>query len=300
METYLHNFLDHMQFERGYAVNTLKAYRTDLKQFTSIVREEGVAAWEELSPDVLESFVEALHERGYSPSTVARKTASTRSFLHFLFSEGVIDTELSEWLHQPKVGRRLPHALNLEEVQRLLSEARDETPLGLRDRALLELLYATGLRASETVHLRLRDLNLTEHTLRCVGKGDKERILPLYGEVLDHIRRYLEDGRPFLLQDARETTLFLNQSGKALTRQGLWFIIKQYAEDAGLEGQVTPHTLRHTFATHLLDGGAELREVQQFLGHASITTTQIYTEVSQRRKREAYDQAHPRAFHSDP
>ena len=296
MDTDLHRFLQYLRFERGYAANTLAAYERDLMQFRESVQTSGLTQWSALTPDTLEDFVTSLQDQGYSTATVGRKVAAARSFLHFLFAEGVIASELVDWLHQPKVGKRLPHTLSREAVQRLLDAAAvEETPLALRDRALLEMLYATGMRASEILNLRVGDVDLVNDTVLCMGKGSKERMIPLYPAARDCVQRYIAEGRPFLLRETAEKTLFLNNLGAALTRQGLWFLVQHYAQAAGLESRVTPHTLRHTFATHLLDGGADLREVQQFLGHANITTTQIYTEISSRRKREAYDRAHPRA-----
>lgn len=299
MEFQIQQFLKYIEYERGYSANTLSAYKTDLGQLQTFAEEEGLTAWDTMSPDFLEAFVTWLQEQ-YSTSSVARKVACGRSFLNFLFAEGVIEADLTEWLQQPKVGRRLPKALTYDEIDRLLGAVSgDTTPLGLRDCALIEILYASGLRATEVVALRMEDIDFERNTVRCIGKGNKERIIPLYEEALDALQTYIEDGRPFLLRKANEKTVFLNHIGEPLTRQGLWFILQQYAEDIGLEDKVTPHTLRHTFATHLLEGGADLRELQQFLGHASITTTQIYTKVSSRRKREAYDRAHPRAFETD-
>jgi len=296
MDTYLQRFLHYMKFERGYSANTLTAYEKDLEQFQHFVRTSGVEAWSVLAPNVLEGFVAVLQDRKYKAATVARKVASVRSFLNFLFAEGVIERELVDWLHQPKVGKRLPRTLSRDAVERLLEAASIEaTPLALRDRALLEILYATGLRATETVNLKVGDVDLADGTVLCMGKGSKERIIPLYETATTCLRRYVEEGRPFLLRDAAEKVFFLNHLGRPLTRQGLRFLVQHYAQAAGLEAWVTAHTLRHTFATHLLDGGADLREVQQFLGHANITTTQIYTEVSSQRKREVYDRAHPRA-----
>ncbi|HQE92533.1 MAG TPA: site-specific tyrosine recombinase XerD [Anaerolineae bacterium] len=296
MNTELQHFLRYMQFERGYSANTLAAYARDLAQFQEFVQTSGVAQWEALSPAVLEDFGASLQDQEYSAATTGRKIAAVRSFLHFLFAEGVVKRELADWLHQPKVGKRLPHTLSRGAVQDLLAAAAvEDTPLGLRDRALLEILYATGMRATEVVNLTVGDIDMVTGAVSCVGKGNKERLIPVHPTALACLKRYIEEGRPFLLRDAAEKTLFLNNQGKPLTRQGLWFLVQYYAQAAGLEAWVTPHTLRHTFATHLLDGGADLREVQQFLGHANITTTQIYTEVSNRRKREVYDQAHPRA-----
>ena len=300
MDTDLHRFLQYVRFERGYAANTLAAYERDLTQFQEFAQASGLAQWGALSADMLESFVIALQDQGYSTATVGRKVAAVRSFLHFLFAEGVLAGELAGWVRQPKVGKRLPHTLSREAVQRLLDAASvEETPLALRDRALLEILYATGMRASEVLNLRVKDVDLANNTVLCMGKGGKERQIPLYPAARACVQRYIEEGRPFLLRETAEKTLFLNNLGGALTRQGLWFLVQHYAQAAGLEAWVTPHTLRHTFATHLLDGGADLREVQQFLGHANITTTQIYTDISSQRKRAAYDRDHPRAHLAD-
>ena len=289
-------FLHYIKFERGYSPHTLSAYRTDLKQLRNYAAEKGLTNWKELKPDILTGFITRLQE-SYSTASVARKVAASRSFLNFLFAEGVLTQDLTEWLQQPKVGQRLPQILSHQEIEQLLTEtASHATPLGLRDHALFEVLYATGLRATEAVTLAVDDIDFEENRVRCLGKGNKERFIPIHQAALKAIRHYLQDGRPFLLCEATKKQLFLNQRGESLTRQGLWFIVQQHAQAVGLEDKVTPHTLRHTFATHLLDGGADLRELQQFLGHASITTTQIYTQVSNKRKRAAYDQAHPRAF----
>ncbi len=296
MDTYLQKFLQYLEFERGYSPHTLAAYRRDLRQFQGHIEDIGAPALSDLAPDDLDGFVRALQQRDYKSTTVARKVAATRSFLRFLYAEGIVEPEILDWLRQPKVEKRLPRALSRDQVQRLLAAASvEDTPLALRDRALLEVLYATGMRASEIIELELDDVDLEIGLVRCFGKGSKERVVPIYSAAVEVLRTYLQQGRPFLLRDAGERTLFLNNLGQPLTRQGLWFLVQHYAEAAGLASWVKPHTLRHTFATHLLEGGAELREVQELLGHASITTTQIYTEVSSRRKREAYDRAHPRA-----
>ena len=237
-----------------------------------------------------------LREREYASSTVGRKVAAIRSFFHFLVADGVLQDDPTSTVDAPSVSKHLPHPLTLDQVERLLVEAsRADTPRGLRDRALLELMYATGMRASEVIQLDVNAADLSTGTVRCVGKGNKERILPLYERAQEAIRVYLEDGRSRLLRGKDERALFVNHRGRPLTRQGLWLIVKEHARAARIEHEVTPHTLRHSFATHLLDGGAGLREVQQMLGHTNISSTQIYTKVSTRRKREAYDQAHPRA-----
>ena len=296
MDTYLQRFFRYLKSERGYSPNTLAAYRRDLAQFKTFVAGTCTGHLDTLDPEELDKFVIQLQNKGYKTSTVARKVAATRAFLRFLYAEGVVEPDLLDWLRQPKIEKRLPRTLSRDQVGRLIQAASlEETPLALRDRALLEILYATGMRASEIIRVRISDVDTEIGTLRCFGKGSKERVIPLYAEAIHQLRRYLAEGRPFLLRDPAERTLFLNNLGGRLSRQGLWFLVKHYAEAAGIASGVTPHTLRHTFATHLLEGGAELREVQQLLGHASITTTQIYTEVSSRRRREAYNRAHPRS-----
>jgi integrase/recombinase XerD len=300
MNKQLQQFLHHLKFERGYSPNTLVAYERDLLQFKAFLEGLGGPTIVSLGPEELDDFVEALQVQGHKSATVARKVASLRAFLKFLYAEGAMTTDLLEWLHQPKVEKRLPHALSREQMEELLAAASvEDTPLGLRDRALLELLYATGMRASEIIAVKVDDVNLLGASVRCFGKGSKERMLPLYPGIVQVLQRYLEFGRCLLLREFSERTLFLNNLGQPLTRQGLWFLVQHYVEAAGLPSWATPHTLRHTFATHLLEGGAELREIQHLLGHANITTTQIYTEVSGRRKRKVYDQAHPRAHFPD-
>jgi len=222
--------------------------------------------------------------------------AAVKSFFKFLEDIGQISTNPAKELETPRAEKHLPATISAEDVDRLLAAPSDDTPAGLRDRAMLELLYATGLRVSELVSLNVNDVDLDEGTVRCMGKGKKERVLPLYEKARYALYRYLEHGRPQLLgKDNRQDALFLNRRGTRLTRQGLWLIIKRYVEQIGITQNVTPHTLRHSFATHMLRGGADLREVQQMLGHANITTTQIYTQVSDEHKREVYDEAHPRA-----
>ena len=296
MENLVDQFLHHIKVERGYAVNTLNAYQRDLLQFIKFSRKQGLNNWRALTSDILGDYLKSLQQNQYRSSTVSRKVATVRSFLNFLFAEGIVSNDLLNWIHQPKTGKRLPKTLTQAEVIQLLhTTTLDETALALRDRAILELLYATGMRATELTTLTVDDLDLGASALRCMGKGSKERTIPIYQEALEVLIRYLKDGRPFLLRDSTERVVFVNNLGNPLTRQGIWFLVQHYAQVADLPTWVTTHTLRHSFATHLLEGGAELREVQQLLGHANITTTQIYTDVSSRRKRKVYDKAHPRS-----
>jgi integrase/recombinase XerD len=302
MDANIQEFLDYLIAEKGSSDNTIAAYRNDLTQFHAFVSqpgqldEEGI--WEDLTRDHLINYILYLKEREYASATVARKVAATKSFCHFLLRTGVILDDPAEDLDSPRVKKQLPQTLSPEEVDRLLALPAEagRGPKALRDTALLELLYATGMRVSEIAHLSLDDIDLTNGTVRCVGKGSKERVMPIYPKAIEAVQDYLENGRAALLgEDPDERTLFLNPRGEQLTRQGLWLIIKSYARELGLEDRVTPHTLRHSFATHMLDGGAGLREVQKLLGHANISTTQIYTHVSRERLRQVYDEAHPRA-----
>jgi integrase/recombinase XerD len=305
MDTHIQEFLDHLTAEKGCSVNTIAAYQNDLTQFHAFLVEHGSLKqnpdWAALTRDDLVNYILFLREREYASATVARKVAATKSFCHFLLRTDVIDDDPAEEVDSPKVKKQLPGTLTPTEVDRLLAlPARgDATPKALRDVALLEVLYATGMRVSEVARVTLDDLDLEAGTVRCLGKGSKERVMPLYAEAIAAVRTYLERGRPALLgHNTQERTLFLNPRGERLTRQGLWLIIKGYARELGLEDRVTPHTLRHSFATHMLNGGAGLREVQKLLGHANISTTQVYTHISREHLREVYDSAHPRAHSS--
>jgi integrase/recombinase XerD len=296
MQAQVEEFLRFMAAEKGYSDHTIAAYQNDLTQFLTYLSGEDVSSWQDVGRVHILNYIQYLRKREYASSTVGRKTAAVKSFFHFLVADGVLQDAPTASVDSPPVDKRLPRPLSHEEVARLLAEpARSNTPKGLRDRALLELMYATGMRASEIIGLEVGAVDLEAETVRCVGKGDKERILPLYERAREAVSDYLGNGRARLLQGREETVLFVNHRGRPLTRQGLWLIVKEYAAAAGIKREVTPHTLRHSFATHMLDGGAGLRELQQLLGHASISSTQVYTEISTRRKREAYDKAHPRA-----
>jgi len=301
MDANIQEFLNHLEAEKGSSDNTVAAYRNDLTQFYDFVSTGGRlhdGAWDELRRDDLINYILWLKEREYASATVARKVAAMKSFCGFLVRSGAIEDNPAEELDSPKVKKQLPTTLTPGEVEKLLAMPAQggNTPKALRDTALLEVLYATGMRVSEVAGLALDDLDLDGGTVRCVGKGDKERVMPLYAEACRAVGEYVEKGRPKLAgHGADDGTLFLNPRGEKLTRQGLWLIIKAYARQLGLEDRVTPHTLRHSFATHMLNGGAGLREVQKLLGHANISTTQVYTHVTRERLREVYDGAHPRA-----
>ena len=298
MQEQIRQFLDFLAVEQGYSENTIAAYRNDLSQFTRFLAgmDLPITSCAEVAKDDIVNYILHLKEREYTSSTVARKVAAIKSFFHFLLAEGIIEDDPTATLDSPKVKKRLPKALSHDLVSRLLTEAgKYSTPKGQRDKALLELLYATGMRVSELVLLDIDDVNLASANVRCFGKGAKERIIPIYDQAVHSLKEYLQKGRPRLTKDTKEKALFLNHRGKRLTRQGLWLIIKRYADKIGIGSEVTPHTLRHSFATHMLSGGAGLREVQRLLGHANISTTQIYTHVNSEQLREVYDESHPRA-----
>ncbi|MEX2487071.1 MAG: site-specific tyrosine recombinase XerD [Nitriliruptoraceae bacterium] len=296
-ERLIQAFLDHLRVERGLAANTVDAYRRDLQHYATYLAEAGHDDPSVLSTENLEAFVAFMRRtptpsgRLYAPSSVARMRAATRMFHRYLAREhGGPDPGMR--LRGGSMPRPLPKALSSEEVERLLAQPRTHTPAGARDLAMLELLYGAGLRISELVDADIDDLDDAEHLIRVVGKGQKERIVP-YGDIAAAaLERWLVVRPSFA---PRSAAIFVNQRGGRLTRQGAWKLVRDYADRAGLTGRVSPHTLRHSFATHLLDGGADVRAVQELLGHASVTTTQIYTLVSRRTLVDAYRRAHPRA-----
>ncbi len=293
-------FLTCLEVEKGYSENTRVAYKNDLGQFVSYLKATArpqVVAWGDVKKEALVAYILHLKtERQYASTTVARKVAAIKSFFHFLVAEGLIQDDPTATLDSPRVKKYLPRAISQQDVENLLDAAAEQdNPRGLRDRAILELLYATGMRVSELVALNVGDVDLASASVRVFGKGNKERIIPVYERAVQAVRDYLDGGRIHLLRKAAEKALFLNQRGQRLTRQGLWLIVKGYVKQANLTVPVTPHTLRHSFATHMLRGGADLRNVQELLGHANIATTQVYTQVSNERLREVYDEAHPRA-----
>ncbi len=300
MQTKITEFLDFLAVEKGYSTNTLAAYSNDLTQFgrflAGLPGDSRPTEWDQIDKNRIVDYILHLKEREYASSTVARKIAAIKSFFHYLRDEEVISEDPTMSLESPKVKKHLPKAISVEDIERLLAEpTKTISPKTLRDSALLEVLYATGMRVTELVSLNKEDVDLEAGTLHCLGKGDRERIVPIYDQAGLALSEYLTKGRPKLARSEEEQALFLNHRGRRLTRQGLWLIIKYYVETVGIEGEVTPHTLRHSFATHMLHGGAKLRDVQKLLGHANISTTQVYTQVTGDHLREAYNEAHPRA-----
>jgi integrase/recombinase XerD len=290
---WIDNFLDHLRVERGFAASSVQTYRTALMGFFGYVRQQDCVPLAATREHV-GSYLAARRVVGIAPRTLAKERVVLRAFYRFLRAEGLRADDPTGEVMAPRLLPPLPRVLTVHEIDRLLRCPDVATPLGLRDAAMLELLYASGLRVSELLALMVSDLDLIETVVRCRGKGNKERIVPIGKSARDRLLTYLERGRPLLLRH-HQPWLFLNAHGRNMTRQGFWKIIKAYGTEAGIERPLTPHVLRHSFATHLLEGGADLRSVQALLGHASIATTQIYTHVDAARLRQLYDQYHPRA-----
>lgn len=282
MQEFVEQFLVYMTSERGLASNTTAAYRTDLEQLGVFLRGRNISSWIDVTRDDMLAFMLFLRERSYANSTVARRTAAVKSFYAYLTTAGIVASDPTEQIDSPKVDRFPPRAISMHQIDELLElPLRSSSPEGLRDKAMLELLYATGMRVSELVALDLYDVDLQATTVYCTGKAERKRALPLNGTVITSMEEYLDVGRPQIARSSSHPTeaLFLNHRGKRLTRQGFWLILKGYAETLGLD-DLTPHTLRHSFAAHMLSNGADLRQVQELLGHASLSTTQIYTHLS--------------------
>ena len=292
----IEEFLDYLEVERQFSPHTLVAYHTDLTQFYNFLQgQRSFRNWADVTREDILAFMVYLKERKYTPSTIIRRLSAIHSFFVYLLREGRIGRDPCEGLEMPRISRRLPRVLSVEEVDELLElPARSSTPVALRDRAMLEVAYATGLRVSELVSLKLDSINLETGSVRCIGKQNRERIIPLSATAVQAVQEYLEAGRPYLARSSAEQHLFLNRRGRPMTRQGFWLMLKKYAEEIGLF-DITPHTLRHTFATHALQRKADLRSIQELLGHTSIATTQIYTQLATEQLHEAYEQAHPRA-----
>jgi len=287
-------FLDHLRVERRLSSHTLESYARDLAALAAYAAGAGRPV-ESLDRQALEAFVREQRSRGLAPRSVARAVAAVRGFFRFLVLDRRLDRSPADDLRPPRAWPALPTFLSIEEVDTLMAQPDVTTTLGLRDRAMIELLYATGLRVSELVGVRIADLHLDEHYLTCIGKGSKERLVPIGEQATDWIRKYFAQARRELLKGRASPRLFLNARGGALSRVGFWKILKQHARKAKLPRTLSPHVLRHSFATHLLERGADLRAIQLMLGHTDLSTTQIYTHVLETRLRSVYDRFHPRA-----
>lgn len=293
------DFLSYLEFECNASSNTLSAYRTDLLQFGSFLRSRDAELTELVQSDIA-AYLDQLSSTGVaSGKTLNRKLSSLRSFYKHLRRENFVSHDPTVKVKAPLSSRKLPQVLSRGEVTSIIELAAGADPCGVRDRAILELMYACGLRATEVVTLELSNVDWDESTLRTIGKGDKERLVPIGREAMLALRRYLAQGRPQLVKGAARHALFVNFRGSPLTRQGLYKIVRKYATEAGLADRTSPHTLRHSFATHLLAGGCDLRSVQEMLGHADVATTQTYTHLSSERLKDVYFDAHPRASRRD-
>jgi len=290
----LARFLDYIRVEKGLAANSIESYRRDLAAFQEHSRREGKTPATVARAD-LRRFFAALYRRGLSPRSVARHLVSLRNFFRFLADEGSVASDPTQDLDAPHIGQRLPKHLSANEVESLLAQPDASTAAGLRDRAMLELLYATGMRVSELVGVRVQDLEANLGIIRCQGKGNKERLIPVGKSALGAVERYLREGRSRFLKTPAAPFLFLNHRGKALSRVGFWKILGRYGRAAGIRTPLTPHLVRHSFATHLLERGADLRSIQLMLGHSDISTTQVYTHVVKERLKQVYQACHPRA-----
>lgn len=301
MKEAISSFLNYLSVEKGFSGNTVDAYRNDLYQLASFVENEAakgslVPSWASLGRQGMLSYLLNLKERNYAPTTVARKLAAAKSFFSFMVAEGKIKDNPAQNVGSPKLGKSLPNPISISQVRLLLEQpTKLSAPEAKRDRAMLELLYASGMRVSELVSLNLGDVDTEGGYVRCLGKGHKERLIPIYEQAALAVKEYIKEVRPHLVHNEAERALFVNRRGDRLTRQGFWQILKGYAKAADLGVEVTPHTLRHSFATHMLSGGADLRSVQELLGHANISTTQVYTHLTSEHVRRTYERAHPRA-----
>jgi integrase/recombinase XerD len=294
MEQLLEQFLHYLIVEKGFSKNTIEAYSHDLYQFLNHLKGKGTQEIGEVDKFDVRGFLLALKRKNLSTKSILRNLVAIRTFYKFLIQEGILETNPIEQLESPKVAKTLPEILTLKEIEQLLEQPNLQTPLGIRDRAMLEILYATGMRVSELTHLPTHQVNLEGGYVLIFGKGSKERMVPLGGEAMKWITLYLKTAREILSKGRENSSLFINRSGKGMSRQRFWKILKNYAKKAGLRKRITPHLLRHSFASHLLEGGADLRSVQMMLGHVDISTTQIYTHVTGERLKKIHQRYHPR------
>ncbi|PSL43290.1 tyrosine recombinase XerD subunit [Salsuginibacillus halophilus] len=295
MQDELDDFFHYIRVERGLSDHTVRSYARDLKGYQQFLKAEGYTSWQQVTASDVSAYMTRLHDRGKSQATLARLTSSVRSFHQFLVREKKTDYDPSEQLKQPRTEKKLPEVLRPDEVDALLEAADGVTPLARRNKAMLECLYATGLRVSELCGLNLGDVHPQMGFVRVYGKGQKERIIPIGKPACEAIERYAGTARLELMRNKRHEKLFVNRLGTPLSRQGFFKVIRQMAGDAKIEKHITPHTLRHSFATHLLENGADLRAVQEMLGHEDISTTQLYTHLSKGRLKDIYSEHHPRA-----
>ena len=293
MQKEIDSFVSYLHNVKQSSANTQMSYQRDLKKFAAFCENRGIHSANELRAQDLEAYVDVMGEEQFKPATVSRNIASLKAWVHFLQDEGVLKEDISSSLKVPKIEKKVPEIMTMNEVGTLLEQPSGDNPKEIRDKAMLELLYATGIRVTELITLNVEDLNLQMNYITCKD-GNKERMIPFGPKARAALLRYIESARTKMLSDSNSHILFVNCSGKAMSRQGFWKLIKYYTKKAGITADITPHTLRHSFAAHLVENGADLKSVQEMLGHSDISTTQIYANMNQNRIREVYKRAHPR------
>ena len=286
-------FMEYLHNVKKTSDNTEMSYRRDLNKMQMYLAARGVTGLKQIDDKILEDYVDDLKSRNFAPASISRNIASIKAFFHYLVEEGTLENDVSAGLKAPKIEKKLPGIMTMDEVVRLLEQPKGNVPKEVRDKAMLELLYATGIRVTELISLKLSDLNMPMNYISCRDRN-KERVIPFGTAARDALAKYLSGARASMIKDSSCDTLFVNCSGEAMSRQGFWKLIKSYTKKAGITADITPHTLRHSFAAHLVENGADLRSVQEMLGHSDISTTQIYANMSHKRLREVYAKAHPR------
>lgn len=293
MQKEIDSFISYLHNVKQSSTNTQMSYQRDLKKFATFCEDRGITSVSILKAQDLEAYVNVMGEEQFKPATVSRNIASLKAWVHFLQEEGILEEDISSTLKVPKIEKKVPEIMTMNEVGTLLDQPSSDNPKEIRDKAMLELLYATGIRVTELISLSLEDLNLQMNYITCKD-GSKERMIPFGPKARMALLRYIESAREKMILDSKSNILFVNCSGKAMSRQGFWKLIKYYAKKAGITADITPHTLRHSFAAHLVENGADLKSVQEMLGHSDISTTQIYANMNHNHLREVYKRAHPR------
>ena len=293
MQKEIDSFISYLHNVKQSSTNTQMSYQRDLKKFMAFCENRGIASVHDLKAQDLETYVNVMGEEQFKPATVSRNIASLKAWVHFLQEEGVLQEDISSTLKVPKIEKKIPEIMSMNEVGTLLDQPSSDNPKEIRDKAMLELLYATGIRVTELISLQLEDLNLQMNYITCKD-GNKERMIPFGLKAHTALIRYIEFAREKMILDSQSHILFVNCSGKPMSRQGFWKLIKYYAKKAGITADITPHTMRHSFAAHLVENGADLKSVQEMLGHSDISTTQIYANMNHNHLREVYKKAHPR------
>ncbi len=293
-EELVESFLNYLIVECGLSDNTIKGYKSDLRNFSNYLKNRGIKRFQDLRANMIINYIEGEKQRGLSENSISRSLVTVKMFYKYMITEEKISRNPMSSINSPKLQKRLPEVLHYKAVEKMLQTPNCNEKLGIRDKAILELMYATGARVSEVASIKVSWVSLDYGFIRCQGKGSKQRIVPIGTEAANSVRRYLQDVRPFLIKGADGETLFLSRTGKKLRRENIWELVRKYARCAGIKN-VSPHTLRHSFATHLLEGGADLRSVQEMLGHANISTTQIYTHIDRKYLKSVHQKFHPRA-----